>query len=465
MTVDREAGVAMITVLFIGAVLTVVGVTAATVAINELRAGLDDRKAAEALGYAEAGIDRLVLELKRGSFTWGDIREAGCERPSLSLPAGAIGAGSFQADLVVYDPNALDEASRFPPTACLARPDPSSAHTFAITSTGVHPTAKRVVRHVIKIAPLEIAMGISADRVDANGQAGMLSVSVLTPGDITGREKLGFTGVDPFYSLADFYPGESASTPMPAAAHAVGTIYFVGGGQNQQEHPPSLNCTANPQGDLGQSLWDGSGSGGGITASCGGQVGWPPTSLFTDDDLQRIAPRKSLSDQEYITLREAARTSGLYCFNEGGTAQCTVAGVSQSLSSTIQNGDLAGLPNNFVAYFDFASGSDPFSVGSTIKWKADVGPCSDTSSLNMSVTLIIRNGSLSMQNGSTLTGAALVPEGAFDSSGSFQVHGVVSAEQVRMRGGAEFQLSDCWVRNMPGALLDVTPLHWSELDR
>ncbi|MGH2729591.1 MAG: pilus assembly PilX N-terminal domain-containing protein [Actinomycetota bacterium] len=465
MTADREAGVAMITVLFIGAVLTIVGVTAATLAVNELRAGLDDRKASEALGYAEAGVDRLVLELKRGSFTWGDIREAGCERPSLSLPAGAIGDGSFQAELLVYDPAAIDEASRFPPAACLARPEARFAHTFAITSTGVHPTAKRVVRHVIKIAPLQIAMGISADRVDANGQAGMLNVSVLTPGDITGREKLGFTGLDPFYSLADFYPGESASTPMPAAAHAVGTIYFVGGGKNKQEHPPSLNCTANPRGDLGQSLWDGSGSGGAITAGCSGQVGWPPTSLFTNDDLQRIAPTKSLSDQEYITLREAARTSGLYCFNEGGTAQCVVAGVAQSLSSTIQDGDLAGLPSNFVAYFDFAPGSDPFSVGNTIKWKANVGPCSDSPSLNRSVTLIVRNGSLSMENGSTVTGAVILPEGAFDSSGSFGVHGVVSAKEVRMRGGATFELSDCWVRNMPGALLDVTPLHWSELDR
>jgi hypothetical protein len=309
-------------------------------------------------------------------------------------------------------------------------------------------------------------MGLSADRVDANGQASMFNVSVLTPGDITGREKLGFTGLDPFYSLADFYPGESASTPIPAAAHAVGSIYFIGGGRNRQEHPPSPNCTANPRGDLGQSLWDGSGTGGPVATGCAGQTGMPPTSLFTEEDLQRIAPREGLSEQEYITLREAARSSGLYCSNTGGaSSQCMVGGVSQSLSSTIQDADLAGLPNNFVAYFDFPSDGDPFDSDNTIKWKADVVPCSDSSSVNRSAILIVRNGSLSMENGSSLTGAVLIPEGGFDSAGSYQVHGIVNAKQIRMRGGASVQLSECWVRNMPGALLDVTPLHWSELDR
>lgn len=454
----------MVTVLFVGGVLTVVVSTAALLAITEFHAGGDDRKAAEALGYAEAGVDRLMLELRRGSMTWGQIRTAGCESPALELPTGTLGNGTFDAELIVYDPSATDPASRFPPTACAARGDATEPNFFAITSTGEHPAAKRVVRQVVRIGPGDIVIGVYGDRIDVNGNGGVLQASLVTPGDVTGREKIGFSGLDPYYVLDDFYPG-MGDAPIPSAIHAVGTIYFVGGGQTRQEHPPSPNCGANPRGTAGQSLWDGSGAGGPVAAGCPGQSGMPPTSLFTEEDLQRVAGEHTLPEQDYLALRNAAMSSGVYCAGDSGNRTCTVNGQARNISGNINDSDLAGVPRNFVAFFDLPSSNDPFSPQNTVKWDAYIGPCSDDPLVNRSVTLVVRNGSLSMQSGSTITGAVLLPEGAFDSQGTYETHGTVSAKQVRIRGGANLAMSECWVRNMPGPLLQIVPIHWSELDR
>ena len=67
--VKEETGIAMVIVLFVGAALTVVASTAAFVTIQDFRAGGDDRRAAEALSYAESGVERLMLQIRRAATT------------------------------------------------------------------------------------------------------------------------------------------------------------------------------------------------------------------------------------------------------------------------------------------------------------------------------------------------------------------------------------------------------------
>lgn len=500
-----ESGVAMVTVLFIGAVLTVSASTAAYMTIDELRSATDDRKAAEALAYAEAGIDRLILELRRGGLSWGDIREAGCAQPPLSLPTGHVGGVSvnatFDVYLTVYEPS-QPAASRTPTipwsaandaeAPCTLRsnevPRQGNPQTFAIISTGRHPTAKRIVRQEVAVTGIGLPIGLYADTVNTNGNGSALSISLVTPGDIQGREKIGFSGFDPYYRMSDMYDTSRYSVSneqVPAAAHAVGSIYYVQGGGSRQEHPPSPNCVANDsRGDLGQSLWDGSGRGADFSslppgcspaaAAAGADV--PPSSLFSAEDLRRTAPTPQLSEQDYLALRDAARSSGLYCTHSStGARTCTVAGQSRSIPETVQgtcegatypcDGDLAGLPNEFIAYFEFAPGTNPFGVSNEVKWKGAVRGCSYDQAANRAGILIVRNGSLSIQNGAYLNGATLVPEGRFDSAGSFTSHGTIIAKELVIRGGATFENSQCWLDNMPGAFLDVSPGRWAELDR
>ena len=472
----NQLGVAMVTVLFVAATLTAVASTAVFMTIDELRAGTDDRKAAEALAHAEAGIDRLLLEMKRGTYSWGKIRLAGCTQvdPDYQVKlSGTIGGDpnrTYETELTVYNPDAAAPSDRLPPNACAGRSEnPRVPQYFAITSTGRHPTATRVVRQLVRIKSLQLPIGVYAQRVDANGQGGMTNISLISATDITGREKVGFFGEDPYYTKDDFY-GNGDTSAIPAAAHALGAIYFVKGGSSLQEHPPTPNCEANPRGTAGQSLWDGSRGGTDLPpgATCPGWTSAPPRSSFTQEDLKKVTPNPNLSEQDYLALKEAAKSSGLYCTpGTGGNLSCLREGQSVSISGSIDPSDLGNLLNksHFTAYFDFPSGTDPFSVTNTVKWKAEFKPCSDDPGLNKSSIVIIRNGSLSMQSGSFITGAMLLPEGRFDSEGSYTTHGTVIAKEFWLRGGATLQMDHCWVKNMPGPFLDVATARWSELDR
>jgi hypothetical protein len=449
----NERGVAMVTVLFVGAVLTTVASTAAFVTIREFHAGGDDRRAATALAYAEAGIDRAILEVRRGHWTWQQAVLSGCDAEhELLTVSGEIGNGTYAAELH--------------PVECTTEvPNPREPQYVEILSTGEHPTAKRLVSQLVEIVALDLPVGVYAGAVDGNGTVGLTSASLITPGDVIGRDKIGFAGTDPYYTLADFYPGESDSTPIPAAAHAVGELRLSTGPPAQRiEHKsPRSNpeCNANNGPSPSQSLWDGSKWGAPISTGCSGQTGHPPTTLFTEDDLKRVTPQPALSDQDYLTLAESAKSSGLYCTAaSGNNYNCLRNGEQTTINGNVQPGDIAGVPGTFVAYFDFEPGSNK-----TVKWKASVEPCSSNPEENRSMVLIIRNGNLSMQSGSTVTGAILIPEGDYDSQGSFTVHGTIIAQTFWVRGSATITMSECWVQNMPGPFLDVTPAKWSEIDR
>jgi hypothetical protein len=483
----NERGVAMVTVLLVGAVMTVTASAASFAVIQDLRAGRDDQKAVGALAYAEAGADRLILEIRRGNLNWGQIRLAGCVDEVTGNPivtggrapvtiAGDIGEGHYDADLRAYNSEASLAEDRLAPSgdACVGRSAaPRAPQQFAITSEGSHPASTRVIRQVITIKPKGLPLGIFADGVDGNGNVSMNSLSLVSPNNIVGRDKIAFAGRDPYYTINDFYPGWDASgtEKIPAAAHAAGEITTTTGSPAERtEHKapgPNPNCSANP---TGQSVWDGSKWGKPLTSGCAGQpiaggtIARPPTSLFTTIDLKRVTPRPGLDDQDYQNLKEAAKSSGLYCFiPTSGAATCLKEGTSTTYKSVWQDGDTPTV-NQYVTYFEF-QGGDPYAGSNTVKWKAQVGPCSDDPAINESNIMIIRNGSLSMQSGAIVTGAVILPEGQFDSQGNFTTHGTIIAQDFWLRGGASFLMSECWVNNMPTTFLDITPSKWTEVDR
>jgi hypothetical protein len=483
---NNERGVAMITVLLVGAVMTVTASAASFAVIQDLRAGRDDQKAVGALAYAEAGADRLILEIRRGNLNWGQIRLAGCVNedgtavvPGGTAPvtiAGDIGEGHYDADLRAYNSEAPTSLDRLAPAsdACVGRSSvPKGPQQFAITSEGSHPASRRVIRQIITIKPKGLPLGIFADGVDGNGTVSMNNLSLVSPNNILGRDKIEFEGRDPYYTINDFYPDwdPTDAEKIPAAAHAVGDITTSTGSPSERtEHKspgPNPNCTANAN---GQSVWDGSRWGAPLTSGCAGQpiaggtTAAPPTSLFTTNDLNRVTPKPSLDDQDYQNLKEAAKASGLYCFiPTSGGATCLKEGTPTTYKSVWQDGDTPTV-SQYVSYFEF-EGGDPYATSNTVKWKAQVGPCSYDPDVNESNVMIIRNGSLSMQSGAVLTGAVILPEGQFDSQGEFTTHGTIIAQDFWLRGSASFLMSQCWVENMPTTFLDITPSKWTEVDR
>lgn len=496
--IRTQRGVAMVTVLFVAAVMTVVASTAGFITVQELRSSSEDRRGAQATAYAEAGIDRMLLYVKGNTKQWQELVLSGCTVAGVVYPLvvvqGTVGTlgGRFRAELRRQ-------------TACPAAvPSVRRAQLLNIVSRGQHPTATRTIQQSIRVSGTALPIGISANSIDANGSPSVQTVSMVASGNILGREKLTFSGIDPYYEMSDFYPRRvcpSGTAPdsrpqcvpqgnlddpadnIPASVHATGTITFSQGGADTEEHPPSPNCDADrgaPSSD--QSAWDGSGSGvdstdgSGVTtvgwdlacsrpAGIGGTIPRPPTTKFTETDRGNLSEESGLSADDHLFFRDAAKNDGIYCrISTSGTQSCTLKGVSRSFGGVIGDNDITTLNKGFVAFVEY-EGGDAYSNANTITWNASTPRCSTNPSDPYSIILIVKNGSLRMGSGSSLTGAVFVEDGQVDSVGNYTIEGTVITDTFHIRGTANFLLTDCWLRNIPGPFLTITTLRWSEVDR
>lgn len=534
-TIHAESGVAMVVVLFVAAVLTVVASTAAFVTIREFSANADDRRGAQALAYSEAAIDRTIAAIEGGRWTWKSLVSSGCSAATLtargldaadyplfvgsSLQAngrslqrgtgGDIGGGMYRAVL----------------TSCLgsgaAFPRPRGAREMTIRAIGEHPTARREIVQEVKVEPKGLPVGIYANSfVVTNGSGELRNVSLISPGPITGRDQVAFTGIDPWYEKSDFYPCTGGLTPprcfpedgddigdMPASVHSGDLITCQSNCPrssntqplNVREHPGapdtrSPNCDANRTGGTPQqSLWDSddwttSASAAEITAATNtctwtAPAGWsgaayPPTSLFTDLDARRLAPTPQLSDDDLSALKEQAQANGIYCGVEiSGSFDCYKQGVLRNqieanpgarVEGRLQppgTGDLAGLPRVFTAFFDFPAGA----TNNTVEWRGDmsvngVRACVQGAN-HQSVTIIVRNGNFTGGGNIFVNGTVIANEGEVDLNGGYTINGTVISRSVEIISGAEITLDECWIENLQSASLEVTPEAWSEIDR
>ena len=477
----------MITVLFVGMALVAISTTAGVSAVQQLRQSADDSRGARSVAYAEAGLQRFLSEVKSGRWNMSEIVAAGCNGSALTMTNGVIGDGRYSAYLTVYNPALSPPVPAAPYSSgslhCAGRSTGAKVpQLYAVTSTGTAQTGSRTIRSVVTISGTGLPLGVFVRNINANGTGNFTNISLLVRGDVYGREKMGFTGDDLALTQKDVYcdennnqanvtpvtpcPAAFAGTKIKAAVHATGTIYAKQNGKSV-EFPPNPNCSANGTAPVSQSLWDGSGSPhtGNVTTGCTGQVGNPPTSRFTDKDLNRLAGRSdlpSLSPTEYAALKSQAQTSGIYCDFTAGSTACTRAGSTINLSAahTIRDTDLTGL-TNFVAYFDFPAGSTE-----SVKWNAAVGPCNSVDpALNRSATIVARNGGITFRANNIIYGAVIAPEGTVDAAGSVQVIGPVMANQIVLRGTATFKLDACAVTNTPTGVINVSGGRWSEVDR
>jgi Tfp pilus assembly protein PilX len=495
--IRNQRGIAMITVLFVGAALTVVASTAAFITVQEFQAGSDDRRAATALAAAEAGIDRVLEGIRNGQIDWGDIKLAGCSStfPAIEIE-GQMPPGSFTARLTIYNPDAPIPADRFPYAeapngpnggACvprLANTSIKGQHKFLIESTGTQPTATRVVRQELTIGALPIPIGIFANKITAQGTANATNISLFSKGSIEdGREKFAFSGLDPFWTLNHFWPGHytDGTASAPAAIHVLGQINLkTTGGGEKFEHPPTLNCTANAGGGAGggqgQSQFDQSAGGGPITTTtpCTGQTLPPPsTSKLDANFFDTYLKETDLSDQDYLMLRNTAKAEGMYCkFLANGTDTCTInttAGVTtwaKNRTSAITQTDadqVITANRKFVAYLEYENAAN--AANQRVTWHANVWPCSEVPEQNTAVILIVRNGGLRLEQGAQINGAILIPEGKISTQGSPIINGTIIADEFDNTGTSTFQINECWVNNIPGPFLDVKPGRWTEVDR
>lgn len=489
-----ERGVAMVTVLFTAAVLTVVSSTAAFVTIQEFRSAGNDQRGAQALAYAESGVDRLMLQIRGDVWKWGALNRSGCDDPDgdgdpTNDDATDVRLGTGVNDDLVFvegtisGTNGRYRAELRHPGCPATVPSPRLPQRMFINGEGRHPAARRVVQQGIEIRPKGLPVGLYASSTITAGGTGneteVQRISLITRGNVENRDRIGFEGNDPYYTKDDFY-GNGDPTPIPAAAHAMGRLFckFSSncGGSTTEHVPPDadLNCTANQQGNpVSQSAWDGSVEGGEGPAfvalpPCAGS-GKPPRSTFSETDLKRVSPSPALETDDRRAMESRAKSSGLYCNYTLASPKCTRAGGAEfTAPSTWNTHDLAGLPGHFIAYFEFPKGSTATAASNTIDWRAAWSPlCGGANS--KSVIMLIPDGSVTFRGAggggnAEIAGAIFAERGHVDVSAGIRFHGTIIAERITMQAGSSFLLDECWLDNMPIAFLRVIPISWAEVD-
>ena len=507
-----DRGVAMIIVLLVGASLTAVSSVATFAMIREFGASDDDRRSAQAFAAAEAGVDRFLAYLKSGKVTYGLLNQAGCAKPPLALPQGSVGGGTYTASITVYN-NQATGAAQFPPAACASRPtrpvlgqDNAGNTYFIITSQGSFAAATKVIRQVVSLQPIGLPVGIYGRSITVqSANHAFPTVSMVSETTIQNRSDLRFSGLDPWYVMKNIYPdpggdvqlanvaGAGPLDPAPAAAHAAGQIFL--GNARDPEFPPTKNCAANGGPGLdaatrAQSIWDSDGSSGSgtITSGCsswpgyapvaGGAGVYPKSSKFTVDQLATFASPR-LTEEDYQTLKDAAKTYGVYCSFPGASdptglktcirAGTTVTGAGADYFALVKQ--LAdGGEKNILGYVEFRTGA--VSANNVFK-TADLGAttvygCNTDPELSKSLVTIVRRGGVNYDGaGGDKINGVFVIDGNWSSNGSFTFNGslIVQGNLHFQSSSQTYSLDTCWVSNTPGPFFRVVPGAWSELDR
>lgn len=519
-----QRGVAMITVLLVGAGLTVVTSAAAFTTIREFQSSTADRRSSEALSLAESGIDQFISSIRAGRLPTGapltflTMNRAGCtiggtSFPPLALPQGRVGNGTYDATLTVYNPDQPNPTLRFPqdPDAngdpCrwdydnlpsgvagggplpLGRPGSPNLFNayFQITSTGTIDRGRRVVRQIIRVDPPDLPVGVFANTLDAHGSTTLITISAFAEADFIGRNQIDFSGLDPYYTVGDIFPagavGRASTEYIPAAPHAAGTLFDGGSPEFAGGRP---NCDANKTDSgpnkLTQSVWDSDQSdySGSLSTGCPVQTnpnvgtGYPVTNKFTSSDLSRFA--RYPTEDEIQALKTAAQGQGIYCSYPGqggsGSTQCTRNGVSTG--AAFGPVPPPGTAHSTIAFVEYRSGTpsqNSFELGDmgSTPSLSNVWPCSeDPAVAHQSIILYVRNGGINKGGGGVNQyNGAFIFEGNFtQANGTVRILGtVISKNRIEPNGNFQFQLDPCWVNNLNGPFLKVVPTQWMEVDR
>ena len=492
----------MVTVLLVASVLTVVSATATFVTVQELRSSNDDRAAGQALSFGEGGVDRMVVAIKRGDYTWNQLIHSGCPgHPTINLPGNLTG-GSFNVRVLAKVCPGADP------------PLPFTAQEVRILSQGVGGQANREIEQVVNIVSGGLPIGVFAFNfvnVSGSGTGVFENISLVTPGDVNSRDKLETIGCDVWLTQDAFYknglktrfdtgsgPACNPAIHMPAAVHAGGSIFCDANNTcnsvGKQEHVPpgtlagtnvnrdNLNCTANGKlknngSTTANSAWDGSSNGGptsGFACPSSSEYvpfGQAPTSLFTADDARALQPKPDLTEEDYANLKSAAQSTGIYCDLNGNNVRCYKKGVLMCGScGTLGSNDLpygtgpTQLPNNYIIYADFPVSSALPADLPELKINATLGPCNLDETQNKSAVIVSRYGNVDISGGQ-VSGAILADRGAVKIAGNALVHGSIIAQELEMKGSSNFKMDKCSLQNLVSPFITVNQVSWREVDR
>jgi Tfp pilus assembly protein PilX len=452
----EDRGAALITVLLLLMALTAVTTTVATVAINDTISGSQDRQSGAAFATADAGI-AYGLEYIRtnsvASLTCDENRapatpDSCAGNPSISNPVtpakvNVSGSGACTAGGTCYDVWITTIRSYAPPAV-----KTGLYRVHAIGRSGGSPGAKALTADV-SVKPASYPIGVYSTRLVGNGNTGIYNEMLFTQDCVSPRydgsgNGLRFDGIDPYWGE----PASANSTTQVSTANNCGSSGYV--------HRTS-DCPSEPS-----LYFDRTEDGGPLP------VGSPCTFTYTKPDGttgRRESSKFSLeileqdygfqpgglSESQYKSLKSRAQSLNMYNAPVG------------SLLTRLQAAVAAGVAQPVIYYDNVSSVSlSRTDIPAPTFARAPGETCTP-----YSVVIVVRNGNMVYQGGTSEWRdlAIFVPEGNFNGNGGYNILGTLFTQELNITGGQRFELDECFIRNLPGPVLDLEVVAFREDDR
>lgn len=478
-----DAGVGIVTVVFVMAVVSGLSLTAAKLTINNLSNTSRDRQALAALATSEAGVSQAISYLRGGNLgsltcvepapgaAPGPSCQGGAESWTSALNPkqirldGSAGACLSQLDcskiwIGTVKPYAADCAERraTPPRPCTGI---YRIHTTGFSGNG--PSARRLAVDV-EAAPFPFPIGVFTEALSGSGNVGIHRMSVFSNGCIKNRQRddASGSGFSFEWDSARSRPVLDAVYDQPATAHTTdltttsNTVCGDKGGGARIHKPGSPACNSTfpyDQTGLGGPLAVGDGCYGGY-ARTDGSV-YPTTSYFGAAELATYGYRpRGLTDAQYDALRAQAQAQGTYNISTGGVGSVLTSLAASGIASPVlywDNGSVALNLSTIPDAYKRAINNDSTSCG--------------TRSLTIVVSGPGNNFKYSSGNTSPYIVASIfVPDGTLTGSSGSNTIGTVFAKAIDLSGNPDFYMDQCFAANPPGATLDVEVVNWREDD-
>lgn len=438
-----DAGIALLTVLMVGAVLSALGIVVVTTTVNNLAGAGRDRAGASALSVAEAGVADAISYMKNKGVR--SICDA-CTTPyNVSSPV----TRTYKAGNAVVSIKVL---SAYQPPA-------TRAGRYLVSSVAQTPQSrpgKRTIQQTVEVKPLSFPLGVYVNgHLNINGSVQIQQESVFSSSCIDSRDHLLFSsgptgsGIDPFNNI-------------PAGAHSVSYIttkqiqtcaLSISSADSSAIHRTSACASSYPydQDGLGKPF-------GASDTYCSSRTtgygdydtkgsGFDNSTMV---DTYGYTPR-GLSDDQYAELKARAQAAGTY-FPAGTTVTWPTASTNVNdpgYSPVIYIEDQSVTVNNQLN--SYAWTSDP-----------------TCSAVHPNFILVVARGDLSIGSSAAMTGYLFAPDGTVSDTGGASITGTIFSKDLKLGGGGSagynVGLNECFASYANGGILGVSKVRFREAD-
>ena len=439
---DDDRGAALVTVLFVGAALMALGLTASTVSTTNLINSGRDRLGTSALATGESGVAQAIQLMKRQSISSLACSTATTNCAVDPTTGRSLGNKEFPVTVDLPDGGTADvwveSVAPYNPSAGV------KIGTYRIHSTGRTGDGKRTLEVDVTAEPFPFPIGLFTEsNANFGGNGDVVTTSMFSKACIDSRDKIDFDGTDAFYGT-------------PAGANS--TTYITNKNDNNcgdgSSSSQGIHASGPCQTNFG-ARHDRDSQGGNIASTaCLTGTG---SSKFTINDLvaETGYVNKGLTPGQYAQLESLARASNHYFPSPSFVWPCypaanCPAGQAPELNPVIYvNGDVDKPPlDNY-------------------KWIPRTGPTDCRT--QPSVIMVVRNGDFTLNGGRSYAGNFFVPDGPskgfVKATGGGVIYGTMFAHNLKFTGGGHFELHPCQIADFPSPLMDIQASRFREVDR